>query len=316
MADTYLHSKLSEAVMKDITTPLNKNLVFIGAQGPDPLYYNVSKKVREEYKYYADRMHDTNTRLLFKNMVSYVKGHLNTETYSFLVGFICHYALDVSIHPYVYYNTGEYRKDDPETHQYKGLHLKFERSIDAVIIQKDFGIPSRKFKLYKEYLPKVDVPEVVCNVMEYTLKNTYGKDNGGNMYKIAIKKMHKNARNVITDRFGIKKAISKFLDLFGKNDIFLQDLSFFNHVEKKYDFLNEKKNTWYHPVTNTPSNESVDDLFEKARVFALNLIKQVDDYLHDKNKVNLEDVFTNLSFNTGLDCDLHDKVKYFNNYRK
>ena len=315
MADIYLHSKLSEVVIKELKRPLNQNLVFIGAQGPDPMYYNVSKKDGKESRYYADRMHDTNTRLLFKNMVSYVKSHLTDETYSFLIGFICHYALDVSIHPYVYHNVGVYQKDKPDTYQYRGLHLKFERSIDAVMIQKDFGIPSRKFKLRRKYFPKTDLPLDICKIMEHTLKNTYGKDLGGTMYGIGVKKMYSNVKNIITDRFGIKKLFLKFVDLFGSSDMFLQDLSFFNHVEK-YDFLNEKKNTWYHPITNTPSNESVEELFEKARVFAHNLIQQVDKYLNDSKQVELEDIFTNLSFNSGLDCDLHDEMKYFNNYRK
>lgn len=315
MADIYLHSKLSEVVCKEIKQPLNQNLVFIGAQGPDPLYYNVSKKDGSESRYYADRMHDTNTRLLFTHMVSYVKRHLNEDTYSFLVGFICHYALDVSIHPYVYHNVGVYQQDLPDTHQYKGLHLKFERSIDAVMIQKDFGYPSRKFNLHRKYFPKMDLPEDVCKIMEYTLKNTYGKDLGGIMYNTAVKKMYSNAKNIIKDRLGIKKLLLKFLDLFRDSDMFLQDLSFFNHVEK-YDFLNEKKATWHHPITNTPSNESVEELFEKARIFALDLIAQVNAYLDESKQINLEEVFTNLSFNSGLDCDLHDEMKYFNNYRK
>jgi hypothetical protein len=316
MADIYLHSKLSEQVIKDLSRPLNQDIVFVGAQGPDPMYYNVSKKDGLESRYYADRMHDTNTRLLFKNMVPYVKSHLTEETYSFLIGFICHYALDVSVHPYVYYNVGVYKKDDPATHQYRGLHLKFERSMDAVMIQKDFTIPSRKFRLTRKYFPKTVLSPDVCKMMEHTLKNTYGKDNGGKLYCVGVKKMQKNVRNLITDQFGIKKLLLKFVDLFGSGDMFLQDLSFFNHVEKGIDFLNEEKNTWYHPITNTPSNDSVEEMFEKAKVFAHSLITQVDAYLYDIKEVDLESVFTNLSFNSGLDCDLHDEMKYFRNYKK
>ena len=60
----------------------------------------------------------------------------------------------------------------------------------------------------------------------------------------------------------------------------------------------------------------LEDLFEKARVFAQELIKEVDAYLNDTKSVNLDEVFMNLSYNTGLDCDLHDEMKHFNNYRK
>jgi len=315
MADIYLHSKLSEQVIKDVPRPLNQSIVFVGAQGPDPMYYNVSKKDAAESRYTADRMHDTNTRLLFKNMVPYVKTHLTEETYSFLIGFICHYALDVSIHPYVYYNAGIYQKTIPETHQYRGLHLKFERSMDAVMIQKDFGIPSRKLRLTRKYFAKTELTDDVCKIMDHTLKNTYGKDNGGYLYGVGVKKMYKNVKNLVTDRFGFKKLILRMMNLFTKSEMILKDLSFFNHVEN-YDFLNEQKNTWYHPTTNTPSTESVEDLFEKARVFALNIIKEVDAYLNDTKTIDLDQVFMNLSYNSGLDCDLHVEMKHFNNYRK
>ena len=80
-------------------------------------------------------MHRSDTDKFLINMVDYVKKNLDKETYSFLVGFICHYALDVKIHPYVYYHVGVYKKDDPKTHHLRGLHLKFERSIDALMIE-------------------------------------------------------------------------------------------------------------------------------------------------------------------------------------
>ena len=58
-------------------------------------------------------------------------------------------------------------------------------------------------------------------------------------------------------------------------------------------------------------------LYDNSNViYNLELINQVDAYLYDTKEVNLEEVFTNLSFNSGLDCDLHDEMKHFNNYRK
>lgn len=315
MADIYSHSRLSEEVISKLDYQFDKNIVFLGAQGPDPMYYNVGSKDSKDYRYYADRMHDTNTQLLFKNMVTYVKNHNTKETYSFLVGFICHYALDVKIHPYVYHNVGVYKKDDPSTHSYRGLHLKFERSIDAVIISKEQKIKPNKLKFHKLYFPVKDLPESIQNIMEHVLKQTYGKDNGGEMFKIATAKMYNNTKKIIRDRFGLKKQVYRLMDLFTHQDMFYKDLSFYKHIEN-YDFTNEKKATWYHPITNEPHTESVEELFNQAKVFALSLIKSVNKYIFDDKIVNLDDVFTNLSFNSGLNCDLHDEMKHFNIYRK
>jgi hypothetical protein len=314
MADVYLHSRLAEEVTKELEFDFHIPLLFMGAQGPDPMYYNAFSKDRREYRYYADRMHDTDTRKLFLSMINAVKENNTQNTYSFLIGFVCHYALDVNIHPYVYHNVGVFKKQDPSTHSYRGLHLKFERSIDAVIIEEEQHIKANKLKLIKTYFLSKMVPLDVIGIMNTVLKEAYNKDHGGVMYLISVNKMYHNIKHFITDRYGIKKQIMKFFDLFNKRDLFYKDLSFYNHIEN-YDYTNKKKNTWYHPITNQPSNKDVYEIFEDAKTFALSLIKVVDQYLDGKD-IKLEEYFTNLSFNSGIDCEDEREMQYFNIYRK
>lgn len=315
MADLYLHIRLAEEVIKDIKYDFDKSLVYMGAQGPDPLYYNVSKKDGKEYRRTADLMHDKNTQMLFKNMVTHVKNNLTQATYSHLVGFIAHHALDVLIHPYVYYNVGIHKTDDPSTQKYRGMHLKFERSIDAVMIEKEKNIKANKLKFHQLYLTRKAVPLEVMNTMNHVLKQAYGIDHGGVMYLIGFNKMHSNVKRFVYDPFGLKKQILKIADPFTNTGLFPSDLSMYKHIEN-YDFLNESKKTWYHPMTNEPHNDSVLELFEQARVFAHSMIENVRKYIFDDKNIDLDTVFTNLSFNTGLNCDLCEDMQYFNLYRK
>ena len=195
MADIYMHSKLAEEVINKIDYDFNKKIVFLGAQGPDPLYYNFFSKNYKEYRKYADLMHREDTDKFFINMIEYVKNNLDKDTYSFLVGFICHYALDIKIHPYIYHKVGVYKKDDPSTHSFRGLHLKFERSIDALLIEHDLGIKHNRFKLIKEHYPLNTAPFSTMKIMDYALKETYGKEHGGVMYLISSQKMYWNLKN-------------------------------------------------------------------------------------------------------------------------
>jgi len=316
MADIYMHSKLALEVTSKLDYKFNEKIVFLGAQGPDPFYYNSFSKEYKDYCFYADRMHDTTTDKLFINMIEYVKNNLTQKTFSFLAGFICHYALDVKIHPYIYNKVGVYKKEDPSTHQYRGLHLKFERSIDALLIERDFKIKHYKFKLYKKYLPLSQAPNLAMKIMEYTLKETYNKENGGNMYYTSVLKMYKTIKKITTDRYGIKKQFYKIVDLFNNDkDMFYKDLSFYNHLEN-YDYHNLEKNTWNHPVTNEEYNYSVIELYDQAVIFATKLITEVSQYLFEGKTIDLNKLFTNLSFNSGVACDHKDPMKYFDNYRK
>ncbi len=316
MADIYLHSRLSEDVMKELDIDVDQNLVFLGAQGPDPMYYNVFHKNHKTFRYYANSMHRNDTRDIFKHMISYVEKNQQKDTISFLIGYICHYALDVKIHPYVYHNVGIVKEDDPDTYQYKGLHLKFERSIDALMIQKELGIPSRKLKLSKKYMPIKHSPDSVNKIMGYVIKKMYDDENGANIYKEAVAKMYKNINVMVYDPFGIKKQIFKLADFIRhSHDMFLSDVSYFNHLEK-YDYHNSQKKAWYHPVTNEEYHYSVMDLYDQARLFALDMIPKTMKYIAGNKSINLNSVFENLSFNSGLDCNQDKPFQYYNIYRK
>lgn len=317
MADIYLHSKLAKEVIRGIDYDFNKKIVANAAQGPDPLYYNFFSKDAKEYRKYADLMHDKDTALLFKNMTNYVKNNLSKDSFSFLAGFICHYALDVKIHPYVYHNVGVYKKDDPKTHPWRGLHLKFERAIDAVMIEKDRKKSAHKLQLAKEHFPLSNPSFEIMKIMDYVLKETYGKAHGGAMYLISTVKMRKTIKRFVTDRFGLKKLFLKCMDLINqKHDLFFQDMSMFHHIEKGYDFLNSKKKTWKHPVTNEEFNYSVHEIYDQALIFARSMIEKVILYIMKDEAIDLDTVFTNLSFNTGVNCDQKEEMKYFNIYRK
>jgi len=295
----------------------NEKLVLNSAQGPDPLYYNFFSKERKEYRKYANLMHNKDTDLMFKNLVNYVKDNLTKDSYSFLVGFICHYALDVKIHPYIYHNVGVYKKDDPKTYKYRGLHLKFERSIDAVLIEEDTGVKASKMNLNLKHFPLRFPSLEIMKIMDYILKETYQKDNGGVMYLVSTVEMRKNLKRFVKDKSGIKKLILKFADVINKkHDLFFKDMSMYNHIEKKYDFLNIEKHVWYHPVTNEEYNYSVMELYDQAVKFASEIIENVRLYIYEEEDIDLSKVFTNLSFNTGINCDHEGEMKYFNIYRK
>ena len=249
-------------------------------------------------------------------MTNYVKEHNTKTTYSFLVGFISHYAMDVYLHPYVYHNVGIYDKEIPETHDLRGLHLKFERSVDLALIKKERGFPSRKLNLTKKYFPLKEAPNEVLNLMEHTLNQEFKIANGYAMYSRSAKTMYKTLKYLVTDRTGIKKLVYQFIDLFNKeHDLFMADLSLFKNTDK-YDYLNDNNSEWHHPLTNELYYTSVEDLFNQAKAFALSIITKIDDYINEDKVINLDTVFTDLSFNSGMKCELGMDFKYLNIYNK
>jgi hypothetical protein len=312
MADVYMHSRVTEEIVKELESDIDLDVAFLGSQGPDSMYYTGGQTYRD----IADDIHRNNTRAFFKTMVDYVKKNNNKTTYSFLVGFISHYAMDVHIHPYIYYNVGVYNKNIPDTHHMRGLHFKFERTIDCLLIKKELNIPSRKMNLTKKYYPLKDTPQDVLYLMHHTLKQQFDISNGYTMYQKSSKAMYNTLKYAVTDRFGLKKLLYRVMDLFDKKtDMYYSDLSLFN-TPKNYDYHNDSKNVWLHPLTGEEYTTTVEDLFQEAKVFALNIITKVNQYINTDSNINLDTVFTDLSFNTGKECKLGMNFKYINIYNK
>lgn len=310
----YMHSRLAEDVIRELDQETNEQIVFLGAQGPDPLSYHVLHKSRAQYRSYANAMHATNTRDLLRNLVHYTKQHQTIETYSFLIGFLCHYALDVTMHPYVFYHSGVWNPNKPETRKYRGLHLRFERSMDAKLIEQETNKKARLFQMRAKYIPVKHSKEAINKQMGDVINKAFQIKDGEEIYSSSVKAMYNVVRYFNTDRFGVKKAIFRVIDVFHRNNhLYMRDLSFF-HRDLSYDFLNANHNTWYHPVTNEPHNESVMELYDQGKNFAIDLISKINMYLMGNKRIQLDQVFTNRSLNTGLDCDQTNPIQYVHHY--
>lgn len=312
MADVYLHSRFTENLLNELPSDIIQDIAFLGCQGPDAFYYARDK----EFKRIADDIHRYRTRDLFKTMVNYVKENYSKEAYSYLFGFISHYVLDIYIHPYIYYKTGIYESDNPSTHYMRGLHKKFEHAIDCLQIEKELKIKAHKLDLTTYYYPLKEAPKEVLELMHFTLKREYQLSNGYSMAERSAKEMYKMLKYIGTDRTGIKKLLYKFFDLFNKkNDLFISDMSSFNQI-KNYDYHNDAKNVWLHPLTGEEYTTSIDEIIEEAKVHGHELLTKVDEYIHTDSDINLDDLFTDLSFNTGKPCEMGMDFKYTDIYTK
>ncbi|MGD9909885.1 MAG: zinc dependent phospholipase C family protein [Candidatus Izemoplasmatales bacterium] len=314
MADFYLHNYIVEQVTKQSTFPFVKPLLYIGAQGPDPYYYVLDSKTQGIAHKIANRCHDELTHDLLTNLVQLVKENLTEETYTFLVGFLTHYILDVTLHPYVYYHVGEYDPKNKSTYAFRGLHLRFERSIDYEMIRLNEGVRPERFDFNQRYFPKYELPSSISSLMNEVVKRTYQEPLASGLYHKGVLTMKRVLKQYAYDPYGIKKCIFRIVD--GMNNtkpLLLADVSMYHHTSK-FDFLNQHHRVWYHPVSNHPHNDSVSQLLDQAVNHSKSMISDIQSYLFNHQEIDFEKLFPNLSFNTGVPCGM--KMNAFNNYTK
>ncbi len=104
---------------------------YSGCQGNDILFYSFTK-----FKGFAGVTHTRGTFEIFKRMCSFVRTMGRGDLRAYLYGFICHYTLDRSIHPYVIYCSAKYMPSYFPLKYRKSLHLMLEAGIDYVISDK------------------------------------------------------------------------------------------------------------------------------------------------------------------------------------
>lgn len=316
MADVYMHAKLARDIVQSLQLKVESDLTTLGAQGPDPMYYGFVHEYHKRYRFFADRMHDTDTTLLFEAIFSYAKASPSKEVYSYIIGFLCHFALDVKIHPYVYYHVGQYDSKDPTTHHMRGLHLKFERSIDAALIEYDTEKKAHRYPIQQKTFPLKTIPTEIQEMYRYIMQERYQYPDGHEMITNSVKSMYRVLKYIVKDRTGMKKLGYKLLDkLFSEEDMYFSDLSMFHHIEA-FDFLNQEHRLWKHPVTQEKFHKSVFDLYDDAVLFAKELITYFNQFLQGTQEKTIANMVGNYSFNSGVDCEDPRPMEHYNIYRK
>jgi hypothetical protein len=314
MADFFLHSQLIDELYK-----LNKDDKYLayakmGAQGPDPFYYVIKSKIQKQSMNLADDMHDSLVNKLLISMTEYVKSHNNEILRAYFKGFLSHFILDVNIHPYIYYFTGEYISDDPSTYQYRGYHLRFERAVDMAYIRYRYDKSAPSFHKRDRVIPSKEVPNEIKALMKHVAKEVYLVEDADQLYTHGYHTMRKLLKLLVSDRTGIKKILLSIADMFMKpSPILLRDYPY-HRKDRVYDYLNLNHSTWHHPITNEPITLSVIDIYQQALDETRYTIEKVFAYIDGDQSIDLASIYKNRSFNSGYDTSKPRKMIHFKLY--
>lgn len=313
----YFAQDLNDILPKEIKNKLDVNRLRMFGQSTDSLmFYNLfsilpGKKIRDFQKYF----HTNKTQEFFVNLINYIKENDYTEDIdvnSFLVGTICHYVLDSTVHPYIYYKTGYFNKNDKSTYKYNNVHTFMENFLDNDMIKRRESINPYKFSISKFSFDTSKFSNELKDTIKYTFKETFDIDNMDKIYYKSLKQMRNSIFIFRQDRYGIKKFFYKLADTFTSKRVFrFEAISYHYPLNDRHNFLNENHKLWRNPCDySSTSEESFLDLYLRALKLAKVMICASFDYINGKD-IELEKVFVNKSYITGLDCELDKELKYF-----
>ena len=320
MPATATHAFFAKDVYDILPGDIKKNLSIsrskMFAQSTDSLmFYNLlsvmpGKNIRNFQKYF----HKNQTQEFFLNLLRYIKDSniKDKDTLSFLFGFITHYALDSTIHPYIFYKTGCFIKNKPSTYKYNNIHTFMETFLDNDMVRRREKTNPYKFPIGKFCFNTKKFSRDLNSTIDYTFYTTFGIKKMSRIYFRSLKQMKTALVLFRKDTYGIKKFFYKLIDTFTSSRTFrFEAVSYHYPLEDRHNFLNENHKVWRNPTTyNLTSKYSFLDLYLKALKVAKVMVCASFDYIDGKD-IDLEKIFLNTSYITGLDCDSKKELKYF-----
>ena len=291
----------------------------IFSNGHDVMFfYNLAnilpgKRIRK----LGSRAHHENVQKFFFNLVSEIKIQKlekNYEIMSFLYGYLCHFALDSTIHPFVDYRCGIVSRDNKKTFKYQGEHDEMEAYIDSYFIYTRFKVIPKHFKVYDYAFKVTKFSKKLENIISETFYKTYEIKNVGIYYTRAVRQMKNFFRFYRNDRTGLKKILYTCLD-FVRPKRFKRMKSISYNIDHKVNdyYLNFNKEEWGSTLNEFERyNASFIELYRKSIDLAVTYINEINKIIYDNENINnIFKILPDITFSHGVLEEKEKELRFF-----
>lgn len=264
---------------------VNHSAFSLGLQGPDLFFYYLPS-----YLLHKDNLgniaHKSSTGLFFRHLMESRllfagKSRKLAIADAYITGFIGHYTLDCTAHPFVYAFTGFTPANPPTNVDYFGRHAYFETDLDnQLLYKKKHRRPSRFRQDMTIYLSPLQ-RRVISRMLTYAYRNTFPDVSRHGLMVGSATLWMRIGTALLRDPSGQKKVLARLLERILFGHAYLSAMLPSDRYKFYRDPMNVRHREWIHPWTGKVSTESFPDLYRKAsRVY----LKRIDHYykmIHD-----------------------------------
>ncbi len=258
--------------------------------GPDPWFMYRPVKSRQGR---GRRMHTTKTGEFLRTLAARAKdGTAPRETFSYLAGFLCHYALDACAHPYIIWQT-------TQTWPTKGAHRDLEHALDAAQLKRE-GHWGEKHPVTDYHLPKIRLPRAMAEDLDAVYGAVYGWKNLVPSLNGCYRRL-RWAYRLMENPHGLAVLANRI-----RPGDALRSYSYASSAFLDRDTENLSHGAWRPPYNpDTESTESFPELFEKARAEAVRMITDCWRFVREGSlsEEELKASLGNRSYLSGLDWE-------------
>lgn len=265
------HNLFANDVRARLKEPeLNSCAYAWGAQGPDFLFcHRYFKAMRDKslktLQEYGSALHKSQPSVTLNAMRDFVRAHKDPIYRSYALGFLCHYALDSTAHPYVNARAslmaGERENENPST-----MHGEIEASLDAIVLRWKTGKLPSEVKLKNTFPKNEGVQRMIARLYREVLFAVYCADVSEEALYQATKDAHLLFA-ACNDRTGLKRSVFNLIER-GRPHYITSHLVPLTE-DPEWDFANTAHEEWTH--NGEVHTEDFFQLYDKALELAAEL---------------------------------------------
>jgi len=290
-----------EPMIRAYISPATK-LYNLGTQGPDIFFYYAPGFITKRIRGVGTQMHESDLGLFFMYLADFLKNSKSPAQrqilFSYVAGFLVHYAVDVHTHGYVYGKT----QDEPKIKE-ATRHRHFETSVDVLMLKHMYGHKPGDYNQRQLISPKKILIRVAAAAISEAIRDVYQRD----VTPIdAYRAMETMARftGYLQSRTGLRKRLVGRVEDMTVGSRIISALVHMEEVTDGYDYLNLEKLSWSAPwAPEEARTESFVELYDAAIANAVNMIQCLHAYMQEGiARDELAAKIMNCSLKTGLDA--------------
>lgn len=160
MPASYTHYSFGEEVYKRLPENLIevidkcKDAYYIGLNGPDILFY-YKPLTKNPIKAYGHEIHEEIAESFFQGAKNYIFKNKDDICLSYILGFLCHFALDSTCHPYI----GEAQKASGFSHGF------IEAELEGAMMERN-GVSPQRQNAGAHINANKEVAKHICNLYQ------------------------------------------------------------------------------------------------------------------------------------------------------
>lgn len=288
-----------------------QQLYGIGSSGPDFLffYHMCPWDLNKDHTLNAlgSKIHSSHINDFYAKAINIIQHEKNiklqNKELSYLMGHICHWALDMTTHPYIFYRTGNCRGISAS------YHHRFESMLDAMMLKK-----WRQTDIFEYDCSTIcdfdqAMLQAIARIYVPITKEIFHQDIKVYQIKECLESW-KQIQKLLRDPNNRK---TNFLKIMEK--MFHQPWMITGHIIPKviddtYDVLNLHHKEWKHPCDAQSSTSSFPQLFDEALFLAKEAMEMI--YACVKGRADIQELnnlLQNRAYDTGREEGI--EMKYF-----